>query len=225
MNKNIEMAIASLCDDITTNTDATENSKRAEAVLTLYFSNIFAPDSEEEFYEDEPSEENCTKNPLPKAGEHFEYNGIEFVALGEEQGGILAVVAELAADDIPFDKNRSNDWRKSTLRKFLNEEYIKKFNRGDLLQFVSDLTSDDGMKDYGTSEDFIALLSDNLYRKYRENFPKYGTWVWSITPYSCLPSGAYYERVVDTDGSLSSSNAHYGSGIPAACIFNPSIFE
>ena len=54
MNKDIEMAIASLCDDIASNTDANDNLKRAEAVLTLAFSGIFAPDTEDELdeYED-----------------------------------------------------------------------------------------------------------------------------------------------------------------------------
>lgn len=167
----------------------------------------------------------CCPKPLPKAGEHFNYNDIEFVALGEEQGGILAVTAELVSDEMPFNKNRSNDWRKSTLRQFLNEEYIKNFNKDDLLPFVSDLTADDGMKDYGTSEDLIALLSDNLYRKHRDNIPKYDTWVWSITPYSCLPSYASYVRFVNTDGTLGSNSAINASGVAAACIFNPSIFE
>ena len=42
---------------------------------------------------------------------------------------------------------------------------------GDLLPFVSDLTSDDGMKNYGTAEDYVFLLSCDLYRKYREQIP------------------------------------------------------
>ncbi len=166
-----------------------------------------------------------TRIKKPSAGEHFFYNGIEFVALGEEQGGILAVVAERLEERMAFDKNNKNDWRSSTLREYLNSEYINNFDTDDLLPFVSDLTSDDGMTDYGTSEDFVALLSDNLYRKYRKFMPQYDTWVWTITPWSCNPGNAYYERFVNTSGALSNNNAIDGTGVAPACIFNPSIFE
>lgn len=165
------------------------------------------------------------KQTTPKPGEHFNYNGIEFVALGEEQGGILAIVAKPLEKEMPFDRNNCNNWRKSTLRKFLNEEYIKNFDRGDLSPFVSDLTSDDGMKDYGTSEDFIALLSDNLYRKYRGVMPTYNNWFWTITPWSCNPSYANLERIVYSYGTLYNYHAFLARGVVAACIFNPSIFE
>ena len=166
-----------------------------------------------------------TRIKKPSAGEHFFYNGIEFVALGEEQGGILAVVAERLEERMAFDKNNKNDWRSSTLREYLNGEYINNFDTDDLLPFVSDLTSDDGMTDYGTSEDFVALLSDNLYRKYRKFMPQYDTWVWTITPWSCTPGHADCERFVYTSGALNDYYAYNALGVAPACIFNPSIFE
>lgn len=166
-----------------------------------------------------------TKIKKPTAGEHFNYNGIEFVALGEEQGGLLAVVAHELDEEYAFDKDNCNDWRKSTLRRYLNEEYIKNFDKADLLPLVSDLTTDSGQKDYGTSEDYIALLSCDLYRKYREYMPKYNTWVWTLTPWHIFPSNASYARVVRTDGSLDSSTACDSLGVAPACLFNPIIFE
>ena len=166
-----------------------------------------------------------TRIKKPQAGEHFFYNGIEFVALGEEQGGLLAVAAERLEDEMAYDEDGSNDWRKSSLRKYLNEEFVKNFDKGDLLPFVSDLTSDDGMTDYGTSEDFVALLSDNLYRKYRKFMPKYDTWVWTITPWSCHPGTADSERGVGTSGALSVSYAIGALGVAPACLFNPEIFQ
>ncbi len=166
-----------------------------------------------------------TRIKKPQAGEHFFYNGIEFVALGEEQGGLLAVVAERLEERMAFDENNKNDWRSSTLREYLNSEYINNFDKADLLSFVSDLTSDDGMTDYGTSEDFIALLSDNLYRKYRKFMPQYDTWVWTITPWSCHPGYASIERLVNTSGALSNNTASLAIGVAPACIFNLSIFE
>ena len=222
MNSSILTAIESLCDDIATNTNPEENKKRAEAVVSLAFAGIFTPSE----YDDEAEENETAGGTVPKPGERFTYNGMEFVVLGEEQGGILAVMAHELGKEMPYDAdNGKNDWRKSTLRKYLNGEFLEKFNRDDLLPFVSDLTSDDGMKDYGTSEDFIALLSCDLYRKYREFMPKYNTWVWTITPWSCHPGYADYERSVNTDGSVYGYYANGAYGVAPACIFNRSIFE
>jgi len=230
MNSSILTAIESLCDDIATNTNPDDNKKRAEAAATLAFAGIFTPAEYDDEYEDELNGEPEPKaatisDKIPTAGEHFNYNGIEFVALGYKQGGVLAVAAKRLESEMPYDENCCNDWRSSTLRKFLNEEYIKNFDRGDLIPIVSDLTADNGDKSYGTSEDYIALLSDDLYRNYRAFVPKYDTWVWTITPWSCTPEYAYYERSVTTSGALDSYIARGAYGVAPACIFNPKIFE
>ena len=229
MNSSILTAIESLCDDIATNTNPEENKKRAEAVVSLAFAGIFTPAEYDDEYEDKSPEGEAAPatdiSKLPQAGERFTRGGIEFVALGMEQGGVLAVAAKRLEDEMAYDEDGSNDWRKSSLRKYLNEEFVKNFNKGDLLPFVSDLTSDDGMTDYGTSEDFVALLSDNLYPKYRKFMPQYDTWVWTITPWSCHPGYANYERRVHTSGALTSHYASLAGGVAPACIFNPAIFK
>ena len=229
MNSSILTAIESLCDDIATNTNPEDNKKRAEAVASLAFAGIFTPAEYDDEYEDKTSEGEAAPvadvSKVPQAGERFTRGGIEFVALGMEQGGVLAVAAKRLEDEMAYDEDGSNDWRKSSLRKYLNEEFVKNFDKGDLLPFVSDLTSDDGMTDYGTSEDFVALLSDNLYRKYRKFMPKYDTWVWTITPWSCHPGNANYERRVNTSGALNHYYAYGGYGVAPACIFNPAIFK
>lgn len=225
MNSSILTAIESLCDDIATNTNAEANKKRAEAVVSLSFAGIFTPAEYEDEYDGDECEAPVFSGKVPQAGERFTRGGIEFAALGMEQGGVLAVAAKRLKDEMEYDEDGCNGWRKSSLRKYLNEEFVKIFDKGDLLPFVSDLTSDDGMTDYGTSEDFVALLSDNLYRKYRKFMPKYDTWVWTITPWSCLPGYAGGERIVNTSGALSNSCASYACGVAPACIFNPAIFE
>lgn len=229
MNSSILTAIESLCEDIATNTNPEENKKRAEAVVSLAFAGIFTPAEHDDEYEDETSEGEAAPatdvSKVPQAGERFTRGGVEFVALGMEQGGVLAVAAKRLEDEMAYDEDGSNDWHKSSLRKYLNEEFVKNFDKGDLLPFVSDLTSDDGMTDYGTSEDFVALLSDNLYRKYRKFMPKYDTWVWTITPWSCNPGTAHAERRVGTSGALNGHYANGGHGVAPACIFNPAIFK
>ena len=126
---------------------------------------------------------------------------------------------------MPLDESNKNDWRTSSLRKYLNGEYLEQFNRGDLLPFVSDLTSDDGMKDYGTAEDYVFLLSCDLYRKYRESVPRFNNWWWTLTPWTCNPSNASIARIVHSSGGVSRTGAYYGYGVAPACLFNPKIFE
>ncbi len=225
-NKDIEMAIASLCDDIATNTDAEDNRKRAESILALSISSIIAPYTDEDDERDGlPEGESEAVANIPSPGEHFEYNGIKFVALGIEQGGLLAITEKMLDNELPFDEDNCNDWRKSTLRRYLNTEYIKNFDKAHLLPLVSDLTTDSGQKDYGTSEDYIAILSCDLYRKYRELLPKYNNWWWTITPWHISPSHAYYERLVTTDGNVSYNSAYSSNGVAPACLFNLKIFE
>lgn len=161
-----------------------------------------------------------TKIENLRSGERFEFCGFEWVLLGDEQGGKLAVTA-IIIGKYQFDEDNKNDWRTSTLREELNENFIESLDTTALLPFTSDLTADDGLKDYGTSEDLVFLLSCDLYRKYRAVMPKYNTWVWTITPYSTLPSNADIERGVYTDGMLSDYYANVSLGAAAACLFNP----
>ena len=155
-----------------------------------------------------------------KSGERFRFSGYDWILLGDEQGGKLAIT-EKVVGKYPFDKDGCNDWRKSSLRKFLNSDFLKKLKKEDLMSFTSDLTADDGMTDYGHSEDLVFLLSDALYRKHRYKMPKYDTWSWTITPYSTYPPIAGFERCVNTDGTLSNYYAHHSYGAAAACLLNP----
>ena len=223
MNDDILRAIEPLCDDIATN--AEENQKRATAILMLALGGKYVPEkTEEEYTEDEPAEGNV-KAKIPKPGEQFEYGGIKFTVLGEEQGGILAIVSELLEDDMPFDTGKKNDWRSSSLRKYLNEEYIKQFDCVDILPFESDLTPDIGMEDYGTSRDYIFLLSCDLFRKYKEFVPRFNDrWWWTLTPWEPFAL-ALDIHVVSSWGGVSDSNVSYGNGVAPACLFNPRVFE
>lgn len=199
MNSSILTAIESLCDDIATNTNPEENKKRAEAVVSLAFAGILLPQNMTTNTRNETSE--CEAAPVadvskvPQAGERFTRGGIEFVALGMEQGGVLAIVSELLKEEMPLDKSNKNDWRTSSLRKYLNGEYLEQFNRGD------------------------------LYRKYRESVPRFNNWWWTLTPWTCNPSYAYDARIVNSSGGVSSSGARNDNGVAPACIFNPEIFK
>lgn len=122
----------------------------------------------------------------------------------------------------------SNNWTNSSLRKYLNDEF--KFELQvlgcSLSEMEVDITSDDGIKDYGTTKDYIALLTADQYRKYREFIPNIDDWWWLVTPWNCESDSAYDVRCVNANASLSNSNAYYVSvGVRPALIFKESVIS
>ena len=141
-----------------------------------------------------------------KPGDIFTFAGLRWVKLEEAAEGTKVIAAD-KVENQAFDTKNRNNWKESTLSKYLNNDFLKYLcNEGakeeDFLTVVSDLTSDDGLKDYGTSEDKIALITCDDYRKYRSLIPMTNGWWWTITPWSCDPSYLYYVRNVNSSGAL-----------------------
>lgn len=157
-----------------------------------------------------------------KPGDRFMYGGVEWVKFEDIGAGTLCLAAEpvfLRA----FDEENCNDWRKSSLRRELNGAFLEALvaegaDRAAFLDWESDLTADDGMTDYGTAVDKIALRSDALCRKYREITPPVDEWCWNLTPWTCDASYSCNVRNVDSSGALSWNNADNGHrGVRPLC--------
>ena len=157
-----------------------------------------------------------------KPGDIFVFASFRWVKLEESAEGTKVIAAD-KVEDQAFDTEDRNNWKESTLREYLNSDFLEYlYDEGaaeeDFLTVVSDLTSDDGLKDYGTSEDKIALITCDDYRKYRSLIPMIDGWWWTITPWSCDPSYSYYVRLVNTSGALGSDSAYNGScGVRPLC--------
>lgn len=159
------------------------------------------------------------------------YGGLDCIVLDVEQDKIL-VLAKESIGNMPFDEGNSNNFPKGTLCKYLNGEFIKKLkaNGADtsaLIPTTIDLTSDDGLKDYGETTQKIFLLTCDMYRKYRSVIPNLDDWWWLATAYSTESNGyAYGARVVDSDGSLLGNSAYGGDiGVRPAFYLKSSILE
>lgn len=129
-----------------------------------------------------------------ETGGRFLYGGVEWVKLYAGDGTV-AISAEPVFERA-FDENNKNDWRSSSLRRELNGAFLDALvaegaDRAAFLDWESDLTADDGMTDYGTATDKIALLSDKLYRMFRGIIPRVDAWCWNLTPWTCDASGSY----------------------------------
>ena len=167
-------------------------------------------------------------------GKKFTLAGIDWIVLDQfgEAAFVLAadVLEEMAFNDDEHEVDgHANDWRKASLREYLNTDfYSHLIGQGvpkDAIKEVPvDLTSDDGLTDYGTTNDNITLLTADQYRQYRRFIPNASDWWWLVTPYSCTASYSYFARFVYLDGSLVYYGAYYGNiGVRPACLLSSDI--
>lgn len=164
-----------------------------------------------------------------KEGSRVRIGGIVWDVLKNEEGKTLCITDEITGYK-EFDEENCNDWKKSSLRKFLNTDFLESLlaKMGEngqgpevILEQEQDLTADDGLTDYGSSADKVFLLTCEQYRKLRKNIRKLQDWWWLITADSTIN---HFARGVNADGSLYSSNAYNGDyGVRPACVFESSI--
>lgn len=160
-----------------------------------------------------------------KNGRVFTYAGVNWVKLDDLNGGALV----LSADSLfrrAFDTDNKNNFAVSSLNRELNGDFLEALCREgakkeDFVPLVLDLTSDDGMKDYGVANALIGLLTCEQFRKYRALIPNLNAedWWWLLTPDSCLPQYDSLVRYVNTGGTLLNSFACNGRrGVRPLCI-------
>ncbi len=156
---------------------------------------------------------------VPDGGE-FMFCGVPFIRLGEEQGGILCITKQ----DIfrsRFHDTDNNDYRESIVRHRLLEEFLPLLDCEELLPFEMNLASAvESSQGYGVCADYVGILTEELYRKYRRYIRMDG-YMWLCTPFS-LDRRYPYVRYVNASGNVSSSNAYSALRCRPACIFKKS---
>lgn len=197
----------------------TMNPQEAQA----FIAKIVGEDSARKFFIEEPKTIMAAE---AEVGSFIKYAGIEWVVLNRTASKVM-VLAKHRLFDRAFDTNESNNWSKSSLRKELNNfndkgfqrgfEHTENINKNDLVEFERDLTTDDGMTDYGKCKDYISLISCEEYRKFRKLIPNADDWWWTLTGdslvYSC------FVRYVNSIGTLNSCYAYSGNGgVRPLCI-------
>ena len=148
-----------------------------------------------------------------KIGEH------EFIVLEHMEEGTAVIRKNLLFESKEFGKN--NDYRGSYVD-VLCKEYGAQIGElvgpGNIIEHTVDLTSDDGLKDYGSIRRVMSLLTCNQYRKYVEILDKHkiDAWWWLSTAHStpthddstwvkCVsPFGGIYYYIYYVDSGRSS---------------------
>ena len=157
-----------------------------------------------------------------KRGQTFYGAGIQWLVLGHtnsSQG--LPIVTHIVSTGIverrAFDEKNRNDLDVSTLLAYLNGEFLERlegaFGEGAVAEQFIDLTSNDGLKDYGNVKTKVGLLTEEEYRQHRDILPPLGDegWWWLATPYSTERAGSpSLVRRVYSDGTLDNGSAYNG---------------
>lgn len=154
-------------------------------------------------------------------GDTFTQNGEKFIVLDKKPNGDMFVIkSEFLPDRYEFGDN--NDWRESPVRTSMNNGEIYQymcelFGAENIRDMHRDLTSLDGLDDYGTCIDKVSMLTAAEYAKHHKILgvmSKYEYHWLTITPFS-THSNDYTGDVccVDSSGILSWSGCDWSSGV------------
>lgn len=162
-----------------------------------------------------------------KIGDTFELAELTWKILDRTDKGIVCL-AERIKDSFNFGLN--NDWKESSLRKYLNKDFyenlVDEIGEDHVVTFERDLISLDGQKEYGKCEDKVSIISLDEYRKYRELIPNAEYWWWTLTPDSTKCNGdTSWIRIVSPSGGICNGDYNYDRGVRPFCIFSSAIFE
>lgn len=162
-----------------------------------------------------------------KIGDTFELAELTWKILDRTDKGIVCL-AERIKDSFNFGLN--NDWKESSLRKYLNKDFyenlVNEIGEDHVVTFERDLISLDGQKEYGKCEDKVSIISFDEYRKYRELIPNAEYWWWTLTPDSTKCNGdTSWIRIVSPSGGINDYSCSCRRGVRPLCIFSSSLFE
>ena len=158
-------------------------------------------------------------------GERFVYGKKNCMVLEHMDDGTLCMVLD---EDFESKFGETNNFSESELRKKLNVEYLDEWvkdgaDRASFVIMQVDLTANDGLKDYGTCECFLAPRTCGQHRKYRYLIPNpKGNWEWTATAYSTKANGCSLTAYqVAASGSLYSDVVYNAYGVRPLFKLNP----
>lgn len=154
-----------------------------------------------------------------RLGERFWHDGVEYVKLDEAAGAAFALAVDAVIPNVQFEDDDAeredhNNYIGSNLEKagirWLRDEHKATFDA--MVERPIDLTTMDGMTDYGMPLASVRALTIDEYRKYRHLIPLTDGPYWLATGWTAKSSPssdsnhAYYIR---TGGSVNDRYVHY----------------
>lgn len=162
-------------------------------------------------------------------GEVVKVGGYELLVL-EQMGESTAVICkDLMGEDTEFGENNNYDGSYvDDICGSFAEALEVEIGEENILPHVVDLTSDDGLKDYGKIERRVSLLTTDLYRRYVEILDKFNpdNWWWLANPLSTKRhDNDSWVKCVSPSGCIRNYLYIVGSlGVRPFCILKSDIF-
>ena len=158
--------------------------------------------------------------------QEFTMGGIAWTVIQTGADWVKCIASD-CVEERAFDEGNKNDFAASSLRAYLNGEFLRRLIKAgapeEMFEYFNiDLTADDGLKNYGGDRVRIGLITCEEYRLLRGNIPALpDRWWWTATPDSPINS---FVRFVGSDGSLHYNSACNGfSGVRPLCNLKSSI--
>ena len=162
------------------------------------------------------------------AGETFKIDKHEFVVLEHSKDTTAVILTGLLSEGKEF--GNSNNFDRSNVGEQCQafaDEIAGIVGAENLVEHTVDLTSDDGLKDYGKVKRKMSLLTTELYRRYVYILDKFnpGKWWWLATAHSTeTHSNANWVKCVSPSGNVNNDGYGNAYGVRPFCILNSSIF-
>lgn len=171
----------------------------------------------------------CIELGKVRRGERFWLDGMEFVALDSDREAVFAVAADTLEDTCPFEdedaeredhNNFSGSYLQKHMERWLREKHSDIFKK--TVERPIDLTTMDGMTDYGTPYTVVRTLTIDEYRRHRQHIPLTSKPYWLATGWSA-PSSPYSDTGVAyfiyTDGTVYFNYVYYAIFAPRPALY------
>lgn len=162
----------------------------------------------------------------------------ETVTIGEREYIVLdhskettAIIAKKPTKTMPFGKN--GDYVQSDVRTYCNDEFYKELceavGRDNIISHKVNLMADDGSNKGTAVIDNVSILTNDLYRRYRDYLPVIGSCCWTATRPTAR--NIHYDRLVCVidfgilrwDGCKSNVTNTNSHGVRPYCILKSSV--
>lgn len=161
-------------------------------------------------------------------GEIVKIGKYEFIVLEHSKDTTAVILKDLLFESKEFGKD--NNYKASYVDNLCGDfadEISEIIGKDNLIEHTVDLTSDDGLKDYGKIKRSMSLLTTDLYRRYVEILDKYKVkkWWWLATAFSTPKHDPdNWVKCVSPSGYFHYINYDYNGGVRPFCILNSNIF-
>ena len=162
-------------------------------------------------------------------GELFKIADQEFIVLEHMKEGTAVISKGKIGPNVQFGEN--NDYKGSNVDAICNsfsEPIEQEAGEDAIVGHVVDLTSDDGLDDYGMVKCKVSLMTADQYRKYVRILDKHklNAWWWLATPFSTYTHDhETCVKCVSPSGGIRDDNCSRGyGGVRPFLILKSSIF-